>query len=155
MPLRKLEEFLNSHNIKYATMFHPQAFTAQEIAAAAHITGMELAKTVIAKIDGKIAMAVLPAPHRVDFDLLKAATGARKVELAKEQEFQDMFPDCEIGAMPPFGNLYGIEVLVEESLTQNEEIAFNAGSHTELVRLSYKDFETHVKPRIVRFSSAY
>lgn len=155
MPLRKLEDFLNSHNIKYATIVHPQAFTAQEIAAAAHIPGKELAKTVIAKIDGKMAMAVLPAAHRVDFDLLKAATGARKVELAKEREFEDMFPDCEVGAMPPFGNLYGIEVLVEESLTQNEEIAFNAGSHTELVRLSYKDFETHVKPRIVRFSSVY
>jgi Ala-tRNA(Pro) deacylase len=98
-------------------------------------------------------MAVLPAAHRVDFDLLKGATGAHKVELAKEQEFRDMFPDCEIGAMQPFGNLYGIEVLVEESLTQNEEIAFNAGSHTELIRLLYKDFETQVKPKIMRFSS--
>jgi Ala-tRNA(Pro) deacylase len=153
MPLRKLKEFLDSHNIKHVTIGHSQVFTAQEIAATAHIPGKELAKTVMVKIDDKIAMAVLPASCRVDFDLLKKAAGAKKVGLASEQEFKDLFPECEVGAMPPFGNLYGMDVFVAESLAENEEIAFNAGSHTELIRLLYKDFEIHVNPKVVKISS--
>lgn len=153
MPLRKLKEFLDSHSIKYVTIGHSQAFTAQEIAATAHIPGRELAKTVMVKIDRKMAMAVVPASYRVDFDLLKEAAGANRVGLASEQEFKDLFPECEVGAMPPFGNLYGMEVFVAESLAENEEIAFNAGSHTELIRVLYKDFETHVKPKVAKLSS--
>lgn len=153
MPLRKLKEFLETHNIKYVTISHSQAFTAQEIAATTHIPGKQLAKTVMVKIDGTMAMAVLPASHRVDFDQLKKATGAKRVELATEQEFKDLFPECEIGAMPPFGNLYGMQVFVAESLAEAEDIAFNAGSHTELIRISYKDFETHAKPKVMKFSS--
>jgi Ala-tRNA(Pro) deacylase len=99
-------------------------------------------------------MAVLPASHKIDWNLLKEATGAGKIELATEKEFKDMFPDCEIGAMPPFGNLYNMEVYVEESLTKDREIAFNAGSHIELVKLSYEDFSRLTKPKVVRFSSA-
>ncbi len=153
MPLRKLKEFLETHNIKHVTISHSQAFTAQEIAATTHIPGKQLAKTVMVKIDGTMAMAVLPASHRVDFDQLKKATGAKRVELATEQEFKDLFPECEIGAMPPFGNLYGMQVFVAESLAEAEDIAFNAGSHTELIRISYKDFETHAKPKVTKFSS--
>jgi Ala-tRNA(Pro) deacylase len=153
MPLRKLKEFLQGRNIKYVTISHSQAFTAQEIAATAHIPGKQLAKTVMVKIDGTMATAVLPASHRVDFDQLKKATGAKRVELATEQEFKDLFPECEIGAMPPFGNLYGMQVFVAESLTEAEDIAFNEGSHTELIKMSYKDFETHVKPKVMKFSS--
>lgn len=111
-----------------------------------------MAKTVIIKIDGKMAMAVLPASHSVDFDRLKEGTGASKVELAGEQEFKDLFPDCEIGAMPPFGNLYGMDVFVAESLSQEVEIASCAGSHSELIRFSYKDFERLVKPKVMKFS---
>ena len=153
MPLRKLKEFLESHKIKYVTISHSQAFTAQEIAATSHIPGKQLAKTVMVKIDGTMAMAVLPASHRVDFDQLKKTTGAKRVELATEQEFKDLFPECEIGAMPPFGNLYGMQVFVAESLAEAADIAFNAGSHTELIKMSYKDFETHVKPKVMKFSS--
>jgi len=152
MPVRKLKEFLESHNIKYVSISHSPVYTAQEIASAAHIPGKELAKTVMVKIDGKMAMAVLPATYKVDFDLLKEVSGASKVELASEQEFKDMFPECEIGAMPPFGNLYGMEVFVAETLAEDQEIAFNAGSHTELIRLAYKDFEKLVKPKVVKFS---
>ncbi len=112
MPARKLKEFLDSHNIKYVTISHSPSYSAQEIAASAHIPGKELAKTVMVKINGKMAMAVLPASYKVEFDLLKEVASASKVELASEQEFKDMFPDCEIGAMPPFGNLYGMEVFV-------------------------------------------
>ena len=153
MPAQKLKEFLDRHKIKYVTITHSLAYTAQEIAASAHIAGKELAKTVMVKIDGKMAMAVLPASCKVSFDLLKKAAGASKVELANEQEFRDMFPELEVGAMPPFGNLYGTEVFVDESLSQDEEIAFNSGSHTELIKLAYRDFERLVKPKAAKFSA--
>ena len=152
MPVKKLKEYLDSHQVKYVTISHSQVYTAQEIAASAHIPGKELAKTVMVKIDGKTAMAVLPASYRVDFDLLKKAAGASSIKLASEEEFKNMFPDCEIGAMPPFGNLYGMDVFVAASLAEDAEIAFNAGSHSELIKLSYKDFERLVKPKLARFS---
>ena len=153
MPTQKLKEFLDRHGIKYATTSHSLAYTAQEIAASAHIGGQELAKTVMVKIDDKMAMAVLPASYKVSFDLLKKAAGASKIELAHEQEFRDMFPELEVGAMPPFGNLYGMEVFVDESLSEDDEIAFNDGSHTELMKLSYRDFERLVKPKAARFAA--
>ena len=152
MPVQKLKEFLDSHNIKYVVISHSRAFTAQETAASAHVPVKELAKTVIVKINGKIAMAVLPASCKVDVDLLKKATRASTIEIASEKEFKDMFPECEIGAMPPFGNLYGMEVFVAKTLTEDREIAFNAGSHRELVKLTYKDFEKLVKPKVITFS---
>ena len=152
MPVQRLKEFLDSHNIKYVTISHSRAFTAQETAASAHVPVRELAKTVVVKIDGKMAMAVLPASSKVDFDLLKKAMGSGRVEIASEKEFKDMFPGCEIGAMPPFGNLYGMEVFAAESLTEDKEIAFNAGSHRELVKMAYKDFERLVKPKVTKFS---
>lgn len=150
MPLRRLKEFLDSNRIKYVSISHSTAYTAQEIAAAAHIKGKELAKTVMVKIDGKLAMVVVPASSKVDFDLLQDITGAHQVELASEPEFRSMFPECEVGAMPPFGNLYDMDVYVAESLAEDDEIAFNAGSHTELIRLSFHDFEWLVRPRIVQ-----
>jgi Ala-tRNA(Pro) deacylase len=134
------------------TISHSAAFTAQEIASLVHIRGRELAKTVIVKVDGKMAMAVLPASHKVETTLLKTAAGAASVGLATELEFKALFPDCETGAMPPFGNLYGLQVFVEESLATDEEIAFNAGSHSELVRMAYKDFERLVHPTVAKFS---
>ena len=152
MPIRQMKEFLDKHGIKYVTISHSAAYTAQEIAASAHIRGKELAKTVIVKIDGKMAMAVLPASYMVGLDVLRKATGASSVELATEDEFKDKFPGCQIGAMPPFGNLYGMEVFVAEDLSQDEEIAFNAGSHTELIRLEYKDFARLVQPKVLKLA---
>jgi len=152
MPLKKLIEFLDKQGVKYVTIRHSRAYTAQEIAESAHLPGKELAKAVMIKIDGKMAMAVLPATERVDFDLLKAVVSSKNVQLAEEAEFKNMFPECEIGAMPPFGNLYGMEVYAERSLAEDREIAFNAGSHTELFRLSYQDYERLVKPRLARFA---
>jgi Ala-tRNA(Pro) deacylase len=152
MPVKKLKKLLDTENVKYVTVSHSPAFTAQETAASAHIPGKELAKTVMVIIDGKMAMAILPAYCRLDFELLKAAAKAREVELATEKEFKDMFPECDVGAMPPFGNLYGMEVFVAEKLAEDEEIAFNAGSHTELIRLSYKDFERLVMPTVARLA---
>ncbi len=153
MPAKRLKEFLDENHVKYVVISHSPAFTAQEIAATAHIPGKELAKTVMVKIDGKMAMAVLPASYQVVFDFLKDATGAKQIELAGEREFRDMFPECEVGAMPPFGNLYAMEVFVSESLSDDEEIAFNAGSHTELVRMAYQDFKALVNPKVVRLAS--
>jgi len=151
MPATKLKEFLDSHKVKYATLNHQPAYTAGEIAAEAHISGKELAKTVMVKLDGKLAMAVLPADQKVDFQLLKEATGAKQVELAREPEFKDQFPDCEVGAMPPFGNLYNMDVYVEEALSWDDEIGFNAGTHTEIFKLAYKDFENLVHPKVAHF----
>jgi len=149
MPAQKLKKYLDGHNIEYVTISHSPAYTAQRIAELTHIPGKELAKTVIVKLDGKYAMAVLPASGRVDLDYLKRGTKAEQVEIASEAEFKDLFPDCEVGAMPPFGNLYDMEVYVAEQLADDEEIAFNAGSHTELVRMSYKDFSRLVTPRVI------
>jgi Ala-tRNA(Pro) deacylase len=152
MPVTRLKEFLDSQRVKYVAINHSPAYTAQEIAASAHVRGKELAKTVMVKMDEKMAMAVLPASLKVNFERLQEASGAEQVELASEKEFKDMFPDCEIGAMPPFGNLYGMDVYASHRLAQDAEIVFNAGSHTELIRMDYKDFERLVKPKIANIS---
>lgn len=154
MPIQELKEFLDQNKINYETITHSTAYTAQEIASLTHIKGKELAKTVIVKIDDALAMAVLPASYQIDLPLLKAAAGASKVALATEAEFRGRFPHCETGAMPPFGQLYGMRVFVDESLTRDKEIAFNAGSHQELIRLSFDDFVRVVRPRIATFGPA-
>jgi Ala-tRNA(Pro) deacylase len=152
MPKKKLIEYLDENKVKYVVISHSPAFTAQEIAASAHIRGKELAKTVVIKIDGKMAIAVLPASYNIQFESLKAMLGAETVRLAYEQEFIDKFPDCEIGAMPPFGNLYNMDVFVAESLADTKEIAFNACSHDQLVKMDYSDFEKLVKPVRLKFT---
>lgn len=152
MPSRKIKEFLDNQAVRYVNISHSPAYTAQEIAQSAHIHGKELAKTIIVFIEGKMAMAVLPAVYSIDFDYFRKEIGAKKIELASEQQFRDIFPDCELGSMPPFGNLYGMEVYVDKHLAEDEEIAFNAGSLSELIRMSYLDFERLVKPKVVRFT---
>jgi Ala-tRNA(Pro) deacylase len=152
MPVRKLREFLDNNKVKYVAVSHSPAFTAQEIAASAHVSGRELAKTVMVKVDGKMAMAALPASCHVNFELLAKAIGAKKVKLADEREFENMFGDCEVGAMPPFGNLYDLDVYVSDDLAEDDEIAFNAGSHTELIRMKYADFERLAKPTVLKFT---
>src|SRR5208337_4358531 len=154
MPLSKVRAFLDEHHIKYVVISHSKAYTAQGIAAIAHIRGQELAKTVIVKLDGALAMAVLPASFQVDLLALKKVVGVKDAALASEREFKQHFPDCETGAMPPFGNLYGIPVYVDQTLTEDDEIAFNAGSHYELIRMTYTDFERLVRPEVFNFSSA-
>lgn len=149
MPLNKLINYLDEHNKKYVVVKHSTAFTAQEVAASAHIPGKDMAKTVIVKVDGDMKMVVLPSTHNVDFDSIKEAVGANEVELATEQEFEKLFPDCELGAMPPFGHFYDMDTLVAESLTEDEEIAFNAGTHKELVKMNYSDFEELAQPNIL------
>jgi len=148
MATGNLKTYLNNQGVKYITINHSKAYTAMEVAQSAHVKGKEMAKSVVLKVDGKLAMAVLPATQKVHVERVKKATGARNVEIAHEQEFQGYFPGCELGAMPPFGNLYGMDVYVDPHLAEDEEIAFNAGSHTELMWVHYRDFErlTHPKP---------
>lgn len=152
MAVSKLIEYLDSHKVKYVTISHSRAFTAPEIAASAHIKGKELAKTVIVRINGKLAMAVVPASEKVVFDMLERAIGGGQVQLATEQEFRGLFLDCEVGAMPPFGNLYDVDVYVAASLADDEEIAFNACSHTKLIKMAYRDFERLVQPKVIHFA---
>ncbi len=152
MPINKLKEFLDGHQVEYITISHSKAYTAQRTAASAKIPGKELAKTVIVKFDGQMVMTVLPASYKIDFDQLKLASGAKKVEISSEDEFRGVFPDCEVGAMPPFGNLYDMEVYVAKTLAEDDEIAFNACTHTELIQMKYKDFDRLAKPKILKFS---
>jgi Ala-tRNA(Pro) deacylase len=152
MPIQKLKKFLDDNGIKYVSMQHSAAYTAQEVAALAHIPGELMAKTVMVKIDGKMAMAVVPASHQIDFDRLREVAGAESVELASEEEFKDYFPACDVGAMPPFGNLYDMPVYCANALSEDVEIAFSAGSHSELIRLSFADYEQLVQPEIASFS---
>ena len=153
MPVAKLKEFLDGNKVQYATVTHTPSITAQETAQSAHIPGKNLAKTVIVKLDGKMAMAVLPASYKVDLERLKQCAGAASAVLANEAEFRGQFPQCELGAAPPFGNLYGLDVYVATPLAEDEEIAFNAGTHTELIRLAYKDFERLVRPKVCDFAA--
>jgi len=153
MPVEKLKQYLDQNQVKYVCVTHSPAFTAQEIAASAHIPGKELAKTVMVELDGRMAMAVLPASYQVDLPALCSLAGAGQIALPAEDRFKSLFPDCEPGAMPPFGNLYDMAVFTTESLAEDEEIAFNAGSHTELVRLAYADFARLVEPKVGRFST--
>lgn len=153
MPCAKLKQFLDTNEVKYQMIPHPTTYTAQLTAASSHIPSHTLAKTVMINVDGKLAMAVLPAARRVDLVALHTGIGAESVRLATELEFKEGFPDCDAGAMPPFGNLYDMQVFADESLAEEKDIAFNAGTHTELVRMAYGDFARLVKPVILKFSA--
>jgi len=153
MPLASLMNYLDEHGVGYVVITHSPAVTAQGIAGLAHIPGQELAKTVIVKLDGSFVMAVIPAKYHVDLALLKKNAKAKTAVLASEEEFQGLFPDCETGAMPPFGNLFGLTVFVEETLEKDKEIAFNAGTHRELIRMAWADFKRLVEPKVIRFAA--
>lgn len=148
MPVKNVKEFLDNQHIKYQSMSHAPAFTSQEVAAAAHVSGRDLAKVVVIKVGGKLALMVLPANGHVNFSKLKEAAGGQ-VDLAAESEFRDKFPGCEVGAMPPFGNLYDMPVYISSELCHHDQIVFNAGSHSELMQLAYQDYERLVHPKEV------
>ncbi len=152
MPVETLVDFLESNKVTYERISHSQTYTAQRTAQAVHISGREMAKNVIVKLDGRMCMVVIPAPFHVEFEKLKTATGAKHVELADESEIRNSFPNCEVGAMPPFGNLYEMDVYIQQELAQDEEIAFNAGTHTEVFRLAYQDFAKLVDPVVGDYS---
>lgn len=149
MPSKLLKDYLDENDIKYVSILHSMAFTAVDIAKSAHIPSRELAKTVIIEVDDEMAMAVVPANYKVKLDILREALGTDNIRLAEEAEFTPRFPDCEVGAMSPFGCLYDMDVYVAESLSEDDKIAFNAGSHLEIIQMDYKDYENLVKPRFI------
>ena len=151
--LTKLREFLDQNKVAYEVVTHRQAFTAQEIAQAEHVPGKQLAKVVMLRSGKEFFMAVLPASYRVDLDCAATATGKRDVALATEQEFKGLFPQCEPGAMPPFGNLYNLPVYVDRTLAEDDEIVFNAGTHTQTVKMKYADFARLAHPKIAAFAA--
>jgi Ala-tRNA(Pro) deacylase len=144
----KLKECLDDNKVNYDVLTHAQVYTAQDVAAAMHVSGNDLAKSVVVKADDRFVLAVLPAPRKVDEERFGKLIGAKEVRMAHESEFASLFPGCELGAMPPFGNLYGVDVYVDRSLTADEEIVFNAGNHAEAIRMKYKDFERLVSPKV-------
>lgn len=153
MPATQLKRFLDDHHVSYETIRHSPSYTAQKTAASAHVPGRELAKTVMIRVDGRLAMSVLPAPMQIEFQRLSAALDGATVELADEGEFRAQFPDCEVGAMPPFGNLYDVDVYVDEHLTKDDQIAFNACTHTELIQMAYDDYVKLVQPTVLAFAA--
>lgn len=146
---KRLKDFLEANGVPYTHCTHRLAYTAQGVAAAQHVKGREMAKTVILRGDGKFFMAVLPASSKVDVEALHDALPYPQIRLATEYEFAVLFPDCEVGAMAPFGNLYSLEVFVDTALAEDEEIVFNAGSHVDTIRMSYRDFERLVHPVVL------
>ncbi|WP_430812004.1 MULTISPECIES: aminoacyl-tRNA deacylase [unclassified Carboxylicivirga] len=152
MPLTRLEKFLDLEHINYKRIVHSRAYTAQKTAAYAHISGKEIAKTVMVKVNGRLCMVVLPASYQVDLNELKRATGTDQVRLATESEFKNAFVDCEVGAQPPFGNLYNMDVFVAEKLSKDTTIAFNACNHAELIQMTYKDYQRLVHPTVLKLS---
>jgi Ala-tRNA(Pro) deacylase len=146
-----LLEFLNEHDVKYELLHHPERYTAQELAQVEGVRGSQHAKVVMIKSNGTHQMAVLPSDRMVDIEKLEKSTGEEwKIEM--EDEFKGLFPDCETGAMPPFGNLYGMETRVDRSLADNDTIVFEAGTHTDAIKMSYRDYETLAKPMMSDFS---
>jgi Ala-tRNA(Pro) deacylase len=144
----RLESFLKERDVPFQTQHHARAFTALEIAESEHVPGKMLAKVVILTDTDRLLMAVIPAPEHVNLDKAKAVIGTDRLRLAEESEFLDEFPDCEVGAMPPFGNLYDVPVYVDKTLAEDETIVFNNGTHTDTMSLKYKDFEQLVQPHI-------
>lgn len=151
MPANLLKRYLDKCGIKYVSIMHSPAFTSQEVAESVHVAGRDFAKTVIVKIEGELAMVVLPANRKIVLSDLRELLGCDHLRLAAETEFSNLFPDCESGAMPPFGNLYRIPVYVAAELTDEEDITFNAGTHTEVIKMAYRDFEQLVHPQVVDF----
>jgi Ala-tRNA(Pro) deacylase len=148
----RLEAYLRENLVPFEAQHHPRAVTAQEVAASEHVPGRMLAKTVMVLADGEMVMLALPAPYQVDLEKAAAALGVKEARLAEEEEFEDTFPDCEVGAMPPFGNLYGVPVYVEKTLAEDETIVFRSGTHTATMSVGYSDFERLVEPTVAQFA---
>lgn len=152
MIAKKLKDFLDSYQVKYVTTTHSPAYSAHDLASTTHHAEREVAKTVIVNVKGELAMAVLPASYHIDFHRLMDALHTGDMYLAPEEEFKDRFPDCEVGAMPPFGNLYGMKTYVSQSLTEDKEITFHAGTLSESITMAYEDYNRLVAPIVTSFT---
>jgi Ala-tRNA(Pro) deacylase len=152
---RRIRDYLDSQNVSYEWLPHPQAFTGQEVAHSLHVSGKRLAKTVVLRADDRLVMAVLPASHHLVLPELKAALEVRDLEMMPEPELAKLFPDCDLGAIPPFGNLYAMETWVDRVVAESGEIVFTAGTHVDAVRMKYSDYAELVKPQSSRFSEIW
>lgn len=152
---RRIREYLDSQNVPHEWLSHPQAYSAQEVAHTLHVSGKRLAKTVVVSADSRLVMAVLPASHRLIMLELRGALEARRLEMLPEGELAKIFPDCDLGAIPPFGNLYGIDLWVDRAIVDAGQIVFNAGTHVDAVRMDYADYARLAKPHTARFSELW
>ena len=152
MAIRRTIEFLDGNNLKYVLLKHSPAFSAQDVAASAHVPARTFAKTIVVRLDGHLALAVVPATRHVDLGLLRAASGATQVEIADVSDIASRFEGCQLGSMPPFGNLFGLPTYLEATLAKGAFIAFNAGSHTDEVVMRAKDYLQLAHPRLARIS---
>src|SRR5712664_2382754 len=147
----RLIDFLDESKVRYEILHHPEAFTSHELAAIEHVKGKDRAKVVMVKSGGELFMAVLPTDHRIDLEKLAAITG-RPTSVAEEADFKELFPDCEIGTMPPFGHLYGVATYLDQSLTGIDRIVFEAGTHSDAIKMEYADYERLAKPTLADFA---
>lgn len=155
MPVNRLKRFLDQNHVPFTVIPHTPAYTGLETAQAAHEPGGEFAKTVMLKIDENLVMVVIPADHVIDLNHLQHDLGARSVSLAAEEEFAQTFPDCETGAMPPLGELYNVEVFIDESFALHQMISFNAGTHQEIIKMKYSDFRRFTRAKPLGFLLVY
>ncbi|MFQ6058060.1 MAG: aminoacyl-tRNA deacylase [Anaerolineae bacterium] len=148
----RMEQYLRDNGVSFQSMTHPEVYTAQEVAAAQHVPGKQVAKVVMVLADGGMVMLVLPASYRVDFKKLTALLGVKKARLAREEEFGDIFPDCELGAMPPFGNLYDLPVYADSAFDDDADIVFQVGTHRDTMKIPYADFARLAQPKVGEFA---
>jgi Ala-tRNA(Pro) deacylase len=149
---QRIRDYLDSQNVSYEAIHHSQAFTAQEVAHSLHVSGKKCVKAVVAEADHKIVIVVMPASHRLNFQELKSVLKVNQLEMLVESELVDLFPDCDLGAIPPFGNLYGIDVWVDRAVASTEKIVFCAGTHEDCIRMRYSDFAKLTRPFVGQFS---
>jgi Ala-tRNA(Pro) deacylase len=153
MPIpQRICDYLDSQNVPYETLHHSQAFTAQEVAHSLHVSGKKCVKAVVASGDNKLILLVMPASHRLNLQALKNALKAHQLEMLVERELVDLFPDCDLGAIPPLGNLYGLEVWVDRAVANAERILFCAGTHEDCIRMRYSDFAKVTRPYLSHFA---
>jgi Ala-tRNA(Pro) deacylase len=148
----RLDELLSSRRVPFERLHHRPEYAANRVAQALHVPGREMAKTVLLRTGHGYALAVLPATHRVDLQRIRQELGEEQVELASEEEMDRLFPDCERGALPPFGSLYNVPTLVDEALTRDEQIVFEAQNHEDAIRMAYRDYEAVEHPRTGHFA---
>ncbi|MGO8815938.1 MAG: aminoacyl-tRNA deacylase [Terriglobia bacterium] len=149
---QRIRDYLDSQNVPYETLHHSQAFTAQEVAHSLHVSGKKCVKAVVAEGDSKTVLVVIPASHRLNIQELKSALKANQLEMLVERELVGLFPDCDLGAVPPIGNLYGIDVWVDRAVASTEKILFCAGTHEDCIRMRYSDFSRLTRPFVGHFS---
>lgn len=148
----RLKTFLDDERVLYHDIPHDVQYTSQETAADTHTPGRKFVKTVVVQIEGRYVLVVLPAHHRLDLEKFRLALGVTEVRLASEEDMRRLFPDAEVGAEPPFGNLYGLRVFASNDLAEDDWVTFNAGTHRDAIRMRYPDFVRLVHPSVLRIS---